>query len=118
MTIRTGHAPVYVRAMLCEAIEYGDQHTGWWEWFDTDAVKQFPWAEQETQRWSGLDARGRARWFTTHLWNCGDVVPAQYLTLLDLPPGMTYAQVIARLRGDLAEPAGSSASGPHSERLQ
>lgn len=116
MTIRSDHAPVFMRAMLCEAIEYGAGHGRWWEWFATDAVKQYPWAEQETKRWSDLDARGRARWFTTQLWNCTDVVPAQYLTFLQLAPGMTYAQVVSRLRGDLAERAGSSASGPHRAR--
>ena len=111
MMIRSVHAPVYVRAMLCEAIEYGAQHLGWWEWFDTDAVKEYPWGEQETRRWSGLDAKGRARWFTTQLWNCGDIVPANYLAFLKLGPGLTYAQVVSLLRRDLAEPVGMSASG-------
>jgi hypothetical protein len=111
MTIRSGHAPVYVRAMLCEAIEYGAQHTGWWEWFTTDATKQYPWEQQETKRWIELDARGRARWFTTQLWNCGDIVPANYLAMLKQPPGLTYAQVVSWLRRDIAERATASASG-------
>ena len=111
MMIRSVHAPVYVRAMLCEAIEYGAAHPGWWEWFDTDGVKEYPWGEQETRRWSGLDARGRARWFTTQLWNCGDIVPPNYLAFLNLGPGLTYAQVVSLLRRDLAEPAAISASG-------
>jgi hypothetical protein len=114
MTIRSGQAPVYVRAMLCEAIEYGDVHAGWWEWFATDAVKRYPWEEQGTKRWLNLDARGRARWFTTQLWTCADVVPAQYLAFLRLAPGLTYAQVVAWLRGDLVERADTAAAGPPS----
>ena len=105
MTIRSGHAPVYVRAMLCDAIEYGSRHAGWWEWFDTEATKEYPWEPQESKRWSAMDARGRARWFTTQLWNCGDIVPANYLAMLNQPPGLTYAQVVSRLRRDIAERA-------------
>jgi anaerobic glycerol-3-phosphate dehydrogenase len=93
--------------MLCDAIEYGDQHSRWWEWFDTDAVKEYPWEQQGTQRWLSLDARARARWFTTQLWNCGDVVPAKYLAFLNYGPGLTYAQVVARLRHDIADLAGA-----------
>jgi hypothetical protein len=111
MTIRIGHAPVYVRAMLCEAIEYGAGHAGWWEWFSTDATKQYPWEQQETKRWSDLDARGRARWFTTQLWNCGDIVPANYLAMLKQPPGLTYAQVVSWLRRDITERPTVSAAG-------
>lgn len=118
MTIRSGHAPVYVRAMLCEAIEYGDQHAGWWEWFATDAVKGYPWEEQGTRRWLDLDTRGRARWFTTQLWNCGDIVPARYLEFLNLAPGLTYAQVVARLRNDLAERGGTPAPGYRTQARQ
>lgn len=101
MTIRSEHAPVYVRAILCEAIAYGDQHTGWWEWFDTDAIEHYPWAGHGTKRWVELDAKGRARWFTSQLWNCDDVVPAQYLAPLNLAPGMTYARLVTLLRHDL-----------------
>jgi hypothetical protein len=104
MTIRSDHAPVFVRAILCEAIEYGGRHAGWWEWFDTDAIAHYPWAGHETKRWAELDAKGRARWFTSQLWNCGDVVPAEYLASLGLAPGMTYARVVSLLRRDL-EPA-------------
>jgi len=111
MTIRSGHAPAYVQAMLCEAIEYGADHLGWWEWFATDAVSGYPWEEQGTKRWQEMDARGRARWFTAQLWNCGDIVPPRYLALLKLAPGLSYAQIVARLRNDLAAPAASVQSG-------
>ncbi len=111
MIISTTRAPVYVRAMLCDAIAYGDRHDGWWEWFATDAVTKYPWAAQTTTRWSDLDAKGRARWFTTQLWNCGDVVPAPYLALLALPPGLTYAQVVSRLRQDLERSPDAPAAG-------
>ena len=111
MTIRSGHAPVYVRAMLCEAIEYGAQHMAWWEWFGTDAIREYPWEQQDSKRWSDLGARERARWFTTQLWNCGDVVPANYLAMLKQPPGLTYAQVVSWLRRDLVEQSGASGPG-------
>jgi hypothetical protein len=101
MTVRSEHAPVYVRAILCEAIAYGDRHTGWWEWFDTDAIERYPWAGHGTKRWAELDAKGRARWFTSQFWNCGDIVPAEYLAPLGLAPGMSYAGVVSLLRRDL-----------------
>ncbi len=111
MIISTMHAPVYVRAMLCDAIAYGDRHGDWWEWFATDGVTKYPWAAQTTKRWSDLDAKGRARWFTTQLWNCADVVPAQYLALLDLMPGLSFAQVVSRLRHDLERSPDAPAAG-------
>ena len=111
MTIRSGHAPVFVRAMLCDAIEYGAEHGAWWEWFDTEAVKGYPWEEQESKRWREMDARGRARWFTTQLWNCGDIVPHTYLGLINQAPGLTYAQVVSRLRQDVMEPSRQMATG-------
>lgn len=111
MTIRSGHAPVYVRAMLCEAIEYGAQHMNWWEWFSTEAIKEYPWEQQDSKRWLDLGARERARWFTTQLWNCGDVVPANYLAMLKQSPGLTYAQVVSWLRRDLVEQNGASVPG-------
>lgn len=104
MTVRSDHAPVFVRAMLCEAIVYGSRHDGWWEWFDTDEMDRYEWAGRATKRWAELDAKGRARWFTSQLWNCGDIVPAEYLSVLGLDPGMTYARVVSLLRRDL-EPA-------------
>ena len=48
-----------------------------------------------------FDAKGRARWFTSHLWNCGDFVPADHLAVLELTPGMTYARVVSLLLRDL-----------------
>ena len=113
--IRSDHAPVYMRAMLCEAIEYGDRHAGWWQWFATDAVKDYPWAAQGTKRWLDLDAKGRARWFTTQFWNCGDIVPPSYLAFLGLTPGLTYAQVVSRLRNDLVDRVGPATSGRRTE---
>jgi hypothetical protein len=101
MTVRSDHAPVFVRAMLCEAIAFGDRHAAWWEWFDTAEIERYPWTGQKTTRWTELDAKGRARWFTSQLWNCGDIVPAEYLAVLDLAPGMTYARVVSLLRRDL-----------------
>ena len=101
MTTRSDHAPVYVRSILCEAIAYGGRDASWWEWFATDAIAHYPWAGYRTKRWAELDAKGRARWFTSQLWNCGDVVPAEYLALLGLSPGMTYARVVSLLRRDL-----------------
>jgi hypothetical protein len=101
MTIRSGHAPVFMREMLCEAITYGGRSEGWWAWFATDAIVRYPWAGQGTKRWAELDAKGRARWFTSQLWNCGDIVPAGHLSQLGSAPGMTYARVVSLLRRDL-----------------
>src|SRR5437660_1533985 len=101
MTIRSVRAPVFMQEMLCEAIAYGNQYGSWWEWFTTDAVARHPWPGRETKRWAALDAKGRARWFTSQLWNCGDVVPADYLASLGVAPGMSYARVVSRLRRDL-----------------
>ncbi len=101
MASRSGRAPVFMQEMLCEAIAYGSQHRGWWEWFATDAVARYPWAGQETKRWAELDAGGWARWFTSQLWNCGDIVPAGHLSQLGLAPGMSYARVVSLLRRDL-----------------
>jgi hypothetical protein len=114
MTLRSDHAPVFVRAILCEAIEYGGLHAGWWNWFDTDAIERYPWAGHETKRWAEMDAKGRARWFTSQLWNCSDIVPAEYLATLGVQAGMTYARVVSLLRRDLepAPDAGTS-NGDH-----
>ena len=89
----------------------GAQHGDWWGWFDTEAVKEYPWEEQESKRWQEMDARGRARWFTTQLWNCGDIVPHNYLGMINQAPGLTYAQVVSRLRQDVMEPSRQIATG-------
>ena len=37
------------------------------------------------------------------LWNCTDIVPWELCGDLDLPSGLTYAQVVRRIKADLRE---------------
>jgi hypothetical protein len=63
-----------------------------------------------------LDAKGRARWFTSQLWNCDDIVPAEYLAPLGLAPGLTYARVISLLRRDLEPESAATAQRGENRR--
>jgi len=112
MTIRSRRAPIFMQEMLCDAVAYINHQRGWWEWFATDTVARYPWAGYGTKHWVELDTKGRARWFTSQLCNCGDFVAADHLAVLGLTPGMTYARVVALWRRDL-EPELSA----HGERI-
>jgi hypothetical protein len=103
MTIPRGHSAAYVRDMFCEALEYGATHGAWWEWFASENSDQFLWRERDGGRWSKLDARARATWVAGQLVNSTEVIPEHILSLLDLEPGQTYANVARCLRAQVAE---------------
>ncbi len=110
MLPRSGHAPGHLRDILCEAIEYGYHAPGeWWEYFDTEGTDNSSWNERKRAAWGAMDAKARARWLTAQLWNTTDIVPRMYLEMCDLEQGMTYAQVVRRLRRtieDAPKPSG------------
>ncbi|UCC38765.1 MAG: hypothetical protein JSV96_13205 [Candidatus Aminicenantes bacterium] len=34
------------------------------------------------------------KWLIGQLWNCTDIMPSEYCSLLDIPSGSTYAQAV------------------------
>jgi len=112
MLPRSGHAPGHLREMLCEAIQYAYVSKGeWWQWFETDEANDFIYGRERTA-WDARDAKARARWLTTQLWNTTDIVAALDLEMCDLEPGKTYAQVVRRLRRTIEDSPKASGRPP------
>ncbi len=102
MLPKGGHAPGHLREMLLDSIEYETADEKWWTYFATDEADGAIYG-RERGEWEKLDAKGRARWLTARLWNTTDIVPQETLETLDLEPGMTYAQVVRRLRKEIED---------------
>jgi hypothetical protein len=107
-----GHVPAYLRDMFCAALEYGAAHESWWEWFGSENADRFLWRKRDGGRWSRLDAKARAAWVTGQLVHGTEMMPERILTLLDLEPEQTYAEIARRLRPQVAE---GEASGKDAE---
>ncbi len=74
---RGGHAPGHLRDAFCEYFAEGS---------DTDAV-----VVGEHEQVMPL------RWLIGQLWNCTDILPSEYCTVLDLLQGSTYAMAVRNL---------------------
>lgn len=74
---RGGHAPGHLRDAFLE-------------YLDVDS-ESFTVIVGEEERVMSL------KWLTGQLWNCTDILPHEYCTVLELRQGSTYAQAVRKI---------------------
>jgi hypothetical protein len=98
--LRGGHAPGFLRGLLGEALENASPYPwpdSWVEALD-DELGQNHIYGQHLAIWMAMTKPQRARWLTSCLWHCTDIMPSQMCAEMDLPSGATYARAARRLR--------------------
>jgi hypothetical protein len=78
---RGGHAPGHLRDAFLEYLDEGSES-------DTVVVG-------EEERVVPL------RWLIGQLWNCTDVLPSEYCSMLELEQGSTYAQAVRKIATEM-----------------
>jgi hypothetical protein len=79
---RGGHAPGHLRTMFCEYLERGEVPVD--ELYDPADAGDDP-----------------ERWLTGQLWDCTDILPSEYCSLLALRSGSTYAMAARQKREEV-----------------
>jgi hypothetical protein len=99
--LRGGHAPGFLRDMLCEALDRYSPDS-WVEALD-DELGEENIEGQHLLQWLSMTKTQRAFWLTSSLWHCTDIMPSHICDEADLPCGSTYACAARELRTTIPE---------------
>jgi hypothetical protein len=99
--LRGGHAPGFLRDILCEALE-SSLPDSWVEALDDELGENYI-EGQHLLHWMAMTKTQRAFWLTSNLWHCTDIMPSHICGEAELPCGSTYACAARMLRTTIRE---------------
>ncbi len=90
-TLPGNRAPGFIRDMFLESLDYVSNGS-WLDFLDEEFGENNIWSEKLLSRWKAMSNRERGLWLIGLLWNDRSILSSVNCSVLELPPGSTYAQ--------------------------